>query len=239
MMQSSGEGTMRVLAACLMVFGLLSATVMADGTEELGPPVGITIESGSGIVAAGIGLDGGAATLSISVPAGATVKQALIHWSGEFTEGNGDDTIEVDGNVVIGTLIGGPTQFFVFEGQAIFAASYRADITGMVTDGLNELAVGGLSFDFGSHGAGVLVIYDDGSGTTAIDIRDGSDLAFHAFAPPLDGTVMQTYTVAPAGSDRIADLAKADEHYERIEVRILDAALPPDLQIPKTEPIDV
>ena len=39
--------------------------------------------------------------------------------------------------------------------------------------------------------------------------------------------------------DRIVALAKADEHYERIEVRILDAALPPDLQIPKTEPIDV
>ena len=38
--------------------------------------------------------------------------------------------------------------------------------------------------------------------------------------------------------DRIADLAKADEHYERIEVRVLDAALPPDLQIAKTEPVD-
>ena len=39
--------------------------------------------------------------------------------------------------------------------------------------------------------------------------------------------------------DRIAALAKADEHYERIEVRILDAALPPDLQISTTQPIDV
>ncbi len=38
--------------------------------------------------------------------------------------------------------------------------------------------------------------------------------------------------------DRIAALAKADEHYDRIEVRVLDAALPPDLQIPKTEPLD-
>jgi heme-degrading monooxygenase HmoA len=39
--------------------------------------------------------------------------------------------------------------------------------------------------------------------------------------------------------DRIAALARADEHYERIEVRVLNAALPPDLQIPKTEPVDV
>lgn len=29
--------------------------------------------------------------------------------------------------------------------------------------------------------------------------------------------------------DRIAALAKADEHYERIEVRVLDAALPPEM----------
>ncbi len=39
--------------------------------------------------------------------------------------------------------------------------------------------------------------------------------------------------------DRIAELAKADEHYERIEVRVLDAALPLDLQIPNTKPPDV
>ncbi len=38
--------------------------------------------------------------------------------------------------------------------------------------------------------------------------------------------------------DRIADLAKADEHYERIEVRILDAALPPELKIAKIDPVD-
>ena len=39
--------------------------------------------------------------------------------------------------------------------------------------------------------------------------------------------------------DRIAELAKADEHYERIEVRVLDAALPPHLQITMIEPADV
>ena len=39
--------------------------------------------------------------------------------------------------------------------------------------------------------------------------------------------------------DRIADLAKADEHYERIEVRVLDAALPPDLNIANTGPVAV
>ncbi len=39
--------------------------------------------------------------------------------------------------------------------------------------------------------------------------------------------------------DRIADLAKADEHYERIEVRVLDAALPPDLNIANTGPVDI
>ncbi len=38
--------------------------------------------------------------------------------------------------------------------------------------------------------------------------------------------------------DRIAVLAKAEEHYERIEVRVLDAALPPDVKIAKIEPFD-
>ena len=32
--------------------------------------------------------------------------------------------------------------------------------------------------------------------------------------------------------DRIAALAAADEHYERIEVRVLEAALMPDLSLP-------
>ncbi len=34
--------------------------------------------------------------------------------------------------------------------------------------------------------------------------------------------------------DRIAALAAADEHYERIEVRVLDAALTPDMNFPKS-----
>lgn len=206
MIKLNGARGRHALVAGLLVIGLLSATAMADGTEGLGPP-GIAIAPGSAIVAAGTGLDVQPGTLNINVPAGATVNQALIYWSGEFRAGGEDDTIEVDATVVPGTLIGGPTAFFNFEGGPVFAASYRADITGMISAGANSLTVEGLSFDFGNHGAGVLVIYDDGSGTSAIDIRDGSDLAFINFAPPLDGTVMQTYTVGPAASDRIADLA--------------------------------
>jgi len=198
---------MRVLLACLMVIGLVSATAVADGTEELGPPVGITIEPGSGIVAAGVGLEALPGNLTIDVPAGATVKQALIYWSGECLAGGEDDTIEIDGDVVTGTLIGGPTLFYVFDGNAVWVASYRADITARIAPGPNVLSLDGLSFCLDNHGAGVLVIYDDGSGTAAIDIRDGSDLAFYAFGAPLRDAVMQTYTVAPAGSDRIADLA--------------------------------
>ncbi|MGD2109198.1 MAG: hypothetical protein PVI86_07380, partial [Phycisphaerae bacterium] len=129
------------------------------------------------------------------------------YWSREFVLGEEDDTIEVDATEVLGTLIGGPTLFFTFDGDDYHAASYRADITGMITDGPNLLTISGLSFDTGNHGAGILVIYDDGSGTTSIDVRDGSDLAFVNFAPPLQGTVMQEYTVGPAGADRIADLA--------------------------------
>ncbi|MGD2109130.1 MAG: hypothetical protein PVI86_07035, partial [Phycisphaerae bacterium] len=61
-----GSALGRAFAAGLVVMGLASATVMADGTEELGPP-SIAIASGSGIVAAGVGLDVQPGMLSIDV----------------------------------------------------------------------------------------------------------------------------------------------------------------------------
>lgn len=197
-----------VTLAGLLILGMAPASVLADGTEELGAPVGITIEAGSGIAAGGVGLDVQPGDLTVDVPAGAIVKQVLLYWSGEFYEGGEDDTIEVAGNTVTGALIGGPTMFFFFEG-AVWSASYRADITelGLISAGPNTLSVQGLSFDFGNHGAGVLVIYEEGMGSAAIDIRDGNDLAYVNFSPPLDSTVAQSFTVGPAAVDRMADLA--------------------------------
>jgi hypothetical protein len=197
------------LAALLFLVALVGL-VRADGTETLGPP-SIPIQPGTGIVAAGVGLlNGQPGIISFSVPSGATVKQALLYWQGVSNSGaadapNGDNTIEVNGNPVTGTQIGGPTNI---PDPNTFINSYRADITStnQVSPGTNSLTIGGLSFSRSNNGAGVIVIFDDGSGASGIDIRDGSDFAFSGQPNPLDATVPQSFNFASAGSDRTADL---------------------------------
>jgi len=195
----------RNLGVALLGLGVIcgvSPIALADGTEMLGPP-GISIASGSGVVAAGVGLEVQPGVININVPAGATVQQVLLYWSGEFAVVN-DDSINVDGIPVVGTLIGGPTLFY----SNVRADSYRADITGLglISAGPNSITVDGMDYGIGNHGAGIVVIYDDGSSAT-IDVRDGCDLAFVNFAEPLKSTVAQTYVVAPAAVDRTANLA--------------------------------
>jgi hypothetical protein len=53
----------------------------------------------------------------------------------------------------------------------------------------------------------VLVVYDEGGPAASIGVRDGLDLAFAGFAPPLDATVPQTFTFPASTSDRTATLA--------------------------------
>ena len=66
---------------------LFLGAAQADGTEELGPPQGITIAQGSGLIAAGVGIsDTIPASLVISVPRNSTIKQVLLYWSGGMTD---------------------------------------------------------------------------------------------------------------------------------------------------------
>jgi len=192
------------LAVVAMAVGAFGWAPMAaaDGTEVLGPP-SIPVAEGSGVATGGTGMHVQPATMTVDVPAGATVEQVLLYWEGHFNTGDPDSTIVVEGNTVDGTLIGGPTLFF----GDVSAAVYRADVTalGLVSPGANALEVSGLAFSYRNNGAGVLVIYDDGT-DAVIDLRDGSDLAFVNFAPPLDTTVPQTFTFAPSPVDRTATL---------------------------------
>jgi hypothetical protein len=55
-------------------------------------------------------------------------------------------------------------------------------------------------------GRHILVIYDDGTGLADIQIKDGLDLAFFQFDPPLDTTVPQTFNFAASTVDRDATI---------------------------------
>ncbi len=188
---------------------VLATPAVADGTETLNPAP-IAIHQGTGLVGNGVGMIGHPVNLALNVPGGAAIEQVLLYWNGfHSTPGNGDDTIVVDGNVIQGALIGGPTLFFTTQGAGQhWSTTYRADITdlGLVVNGANNLVMDGLDFDQADNGATILVITDDGSPPYEIKINDGQDLAFLLFAPPLDTTVPQTYTFAPAEFPRMVDV---------------------------------
>src|SRR4030065_1075369 len=159
-----------MMSVVLVSFILLgkSAEVYADGTESLGPPLGITVATGSGIAAGGTGMVTQPGVITVDVPAGAIVKQVLLYWEG-YSNGPdlGDDIISVNGIGVYGALIGGPAYFIT---TSRINTSFRADITslGLITPGLNTLTVDGMSFSYRNNGAGVVVIYDNGSGASDI-----------------------------------------------------------------------
>lgn len=188
----------------LLLIGVFSSA-LADGTEELGTP-SIPIASGTGMVAAGTGMVSQPGSFDVSIPNGSTVKQVLLYWEGAMdSDLPGDDSIVVNGNNVSGTLIGGQALFM----PGTFNSSFRADITnlGLVSAGSNTLTVDGLNFSDVSNGAGVLVIFDDGTGIAEIGVRDGIDLAFINYPEPRRNTVPQTFNFPAASEDRTATLS--------------------------------
>jgi len=177
----------------------------SDGSEILGTP-SIAIASGTGVVSGGTGMVAQPGSITLDVPAGAVVKQVLLYWEGFSTDGSGDDSITVakggPSTAVTGTLIGGPTPIV----PGTVASTYRADITslGLVQAGSNTLTLAGLSFNLVNNGAGIFVIFDDGTSPAGIVIRDGSDFAYHKLAAPLDGTVAQSFSFSSSNTDRTA-----------------------------------
>ncbi len=190
---------------CLLLLFFPTKVAQADGTETLGVP-NIPIATGTGMVAAGTGMMNQPGTINITVPSGATVKQVLLYWEGQMrTDVAGDSTIRINGTTeVVGTLIGGPTFFF----RNAYSSAFRADITSLnlISAGANALTLDNLSYTGATNGAGLLVIYDDGSTPATIDLRDGVDLAYFNFPEPRRNMVLQTFTFAAAASIRIADI---------------------------------
>jgi len=196
-----------VLGAFLLVV-TAQGIAFADGTETLGPP-SIPIATGSGTVAAGVGLHGvTSGTINVTVPG--TPVQALLYWEVQRRDAiPGSETITVNASSVTGTAIGGPTTFFTGYDSVV----YRADVTGLVTSGANALGVtlppevtAPLSQARINDGAGIMVIYDDGS-VSEIGIRDGDDVSwFGAPDAARQTTVPQTFTFAAESAARTGSL---------------------------------
>jgi hypothetical protein len=216
LLRSSWRSTAAATCAIVSVFLVGSQVVLAEGTDILEPPVWVTIADGSKVIGAGIGLSQRQpGNIEIEIPAGVSVKQALLYWEGFDNDYAGaapqigvtTDIVNVSGFDIEGVFIGGPTyrQF-----RQHFA--FRADITslGLVSPGSNTLSVSGL--DFGPtgvvNGAGVLVIVDDGSSST-LGVFDGSDFAYsnctNGYAACIE-TVKRMFTFPAASTARDADL---------------------------------
>jgi hypothetical protein len=198
-------------AGALVLAMLAALPAGAEGTEFLGP-ANIALAPGSGFAIGGVGLfeeDNGSyvnldGEITVNVPPDATVAQVLLYWNSEhYPQSGPDDTVSVDGFPVTGTSIGGPTNFF----SQVWFESFRADITGLglIGPGSNTVEITNLDSSFRNTGAGILVIYDDGS-DGQIQLVDGLDLAYFRLADPLDFTVPQTFAIDPANVDRTAQI---------------------------------
>jgi hypothetical protein len=198
--------------ACIVALATAPAA-LADGTETLGDP-SVPISNGTDFAVGGVGTHAFAdapVAVEVNVPDNALVKQVLVYWEGHVTwpTFQPDSAITLNGLAVNGTKIGGPTNFFFAEDWYTF----RADVSALnlVKPGANTLTVNGMNFETkfnpsGNGGVGLIVIYDDGSANKFGAIKDGSDLAFADFAPPLNATVPQTLTFEPANEDRSGKL---------------------------------
>ena len=218
------------LAALLVA----AAPATAEGTETLGTPA-VALAAGNGVAVAGAGTQAFPnvdRNFSVTVPAGATVKQVLLYWEGHWTnhgpyalhtpQVDGDNVVSLNGNVINGTKIGGSTPFYTQSSGAVDGTenhvAYRADVTSLnlVTAGVSNLTLGnmrfesnyllGFPFDQGNDGAAVVVVYDGGGTAATVGLKDGLDLAFAMFPSPLDTTVPQTFTFPAAAVDRTASL---------------------------------
>jgi len=74
----------RILVSTMLIvlyLGISATNVLADGTETLGDPIGISLSPGSGVVVAGTGMETQPGTININVPG--TVKTGfalLVGW---------------------------------------------------------------------------------------------------------------------------------------------------------------
>ncbi len=167
--------------------------------------------SGTGVLTAGAGCEpNGTGTINLNVPAGYTINKVYLYWAGRHRVPDGDNEIKVNSIPIQGQLIG---KAAIDNPRVTY--SYRADITA-----LNLVKIGNNSLnitDFNAigwpdtnrpNGAGVIVIYSDGTNNSDIEIRDGADFTFILEGDPNNQnfTNEQIFTFPSASVNRVANL---------------------------------
>lgn len=145
--------------------------------------------SGTNFVTAGVGTnDGDPNTITVDVPADATVTDVFLYWARRVDDPGSapESEVLVDGSTVTGDVIGGAIET---TGGGDSPVTYRADITDITEEGLvsagtssftvqDETPDEGSGLDSRALGASVLVFYDDGGDASEMSVWDGVDFAW-------------------------------------------------------------
>lgn len=190
--------------------GSVSAVMLSTTGESM------TLRSlgatGTDLLAAGAGtLDNAAHDITLTVPSGVTVKKVLLYWGRRI--GDLDDAppaeIDVEGSTYTGSIIGGPV-----DPPGDKPTSYMVDLTGegFVSAGATntvEVQDDLSGYDADAEGASLVVVVDDGSGASDIQIYDGADFAYLPNSDPYDDTDPITFSFASTSTSRTATLVLA------------------------------
>lgn len=168
----------------------------------------LTGVTGTDFVTAGTGTrSNDAETITVEVPAGATVTDVFLYWSRRVVDPSDAPASEilVDGSTVAGSVVGGPIET---SDDLNTPVTYLADLTG---EGL--VGAGTSSFTVeddapGTEGASVLVFYNDGGDASEFSLWDGVDFAWGVTSEPAwrQNADPVTFTFTAAGEERSAQL---------------------------------
>ncbi len=213
----------QLIYVSVLVFFFLGSMAFADGDENTGlggVSSGFQYQSGTGMIAEGVGLAGSqTGIITVDVPLNATVRQAILYWNGYVSMDNPDalnvlgatQSITVNGMSCPGMRISGSTATPVkIDGMKnAYTSTYRKDLAEcgiQLNPGQNSLAIQSFEAYDTLNGAGVFVVFDDHSQAANTQIKDGQDFAFFPLDYPLDSTKPITFTFAASSSSRTLNL---------------------------------
>ena len=152
------------------------------------------------LVVAGVGLESQPATLSVTVPAGATVEAAWLYVSGR---GSGDASVLLNGMTTSLPLVES-------SGPLPFAASQSAELRRLpvtLATGSNTFTIDGYDQTDAGGAFVVAVVSVATAPIRTIALLEGADYAFADFAPPFGpDTQTAAFTFSPVNAARTARL---------------------------------